>query len=280
VSPFVPKSTGTVSGLKKAEMRLLNALQLIDDNNTLTKFGRNRSIQFLPLAAQCDALEIQLTTLELERKHNRVEDDAAEHLQQSAEDCTACEVGPFMAIFFCIAIVCLRELATEDEGCSNLLGKRFATPSIFSPAPTFEFEGRKIEIEWHDEKRLEEEFLKASYTIDLSHVESVLKNEYIGSYHEEKYPSLTTKQVANLFHSLERDQLVAAVDFFLKSPYQNRNGWPNLAIFDAGKIRLMEIKTGDKLHYNQIHTIPYLQNIFDDLSITKVRRVKFGQIAG
>jgi len=237
------QSGNATLGLKQSEIRLLSALQLIDQNSVLTTYGRNRTIEFLPLAAQCDTLQIPLTTHDLDRNSKRVEDDAAEQLKREFEHITTCESGPFMVIFYCIAVTCLRKLAVADDGFSALLQKKFSAVSIFSPAPKFEIEGCQVELPWHDEERLTDEFLKTATKIDSSDVVTCLENEYNGSYPQEEYPSLTPAKVLNLFRALSSNQVMELASFFVKSPYQNRNGWPDVVFFKDSNVRLVQRQT-------------------------------------
>lgn len=252
-----------VSGLSEFEQRLLNALRLVNDTGELTQYGINRTIEHLPLKAQCTALKIPLTEVSIPKTEKDVEIDVLNFLKISHDYSAHCEAGPFIVLLYCVLTACLRELAYSDSRYRDILRSRGAVWSILSEA-------------YNDKKMTEviiRAFIQKAEEITMQDIDDCLKKEFRGSFESEMYPAITRIQTLNLFNALTSLQIRAIAEFVSSSPWQNKNGWPDLTIFDCGKVRLTEVKVSDRLHYNQISTIPRLKSIFDSVSVLRVSRL-------
>ena len=69
------------------------------------------------------------------------------------------------------------------------------------------------------------------------------------------YPEMSSDGLLSIWNSLGSSGWAKVAESFLRDPYTFRAGWPDLAISDGYSIKLIEIKTTDKLHSSQKTTI-------------------------
>ena len=72
------------------------------------------------------------------------------------------------------------------------------------------------------------------------------------------YPEMSIGGLLSIWNTLGGGGWARVAEFFIKDPYTFRAGWPDLSISDGSRLRLIEIKTTDKLHSNQKATISNL----------------------
>ena len=77
-----------------------------------------------------------------------------------------------------------------------------------------------------------------------------------------------------IFDSLSLNAFAEMARIIAEDPYKNVAGWPDLTLVKDNKIELIEVKTTDRLHKNQLHIIPILKTVLPDcvsvLQITKL----------
>ncbi|WP_440455248.1 VRR-NUC domain-containing protein [Psychrobacter sp. ASPA161_9] len=77
-----------------------------------------------------------------------------------------------------------------------------------------------------------------------------------------------------IFDSLSLSVFAEIARIIAEDPYKNVAGWPDLTLVKDNKIELIEVKTTDRLHKNQLHIIPILKSVLPDcisvLQITKL----------
>lgn len=74
-----------------------------------------------------------------------------------------------------------------------------------------------------------------------------------------------------LFDALHTETFMRLARKFSEEPYTYRKGWPDLTIVKNSKLKLIEVKTTDKLHTSQIKTIPMLVYVLGNkISVLKV----------
>ncbi|WP_367111106.1 VRR-NUC domain-containing protein [uncultured Psychrobacter sp.] len=74
-----------------------------------------------------------------------------------------------------------------------------------------------------------------------------------------------------LFDALNTETFINLARKFSQEPYTYRKGWPDLTIVKNSQLKLIEVKTTDKLHTSQIKTIPMLVDVLgDNISVLKV----------
>lgn len=77
-----------------------------------------------------------------------------------------------------------------------------------------------------------------------------------------------------IFDALPRETLSKLTAKFSEDPYEYRKGWPDLTLVKGEEIRLIEVKTKDKLHRSQLITIPMLNQILpSNAEILRVRKI-------
>ena len=69
------------------------------------------------------------------------------------------------------------------------------------------------------------------------------------------YPEMSIDGLLSIWNALGSEGWARVAEFFVKDTYAFRAGWPDLAISDGSKLKLIEIKTTDTLHSNQKITI-------------------------
>lgn len=74
-----------------------------------------------------------------------------------------------------------------------------------------------------------------------------------------------------LFDALNTETFVNLAGKFSEEPYTYRKGWPDLTLVRNSKVKLVEVKTTDKLHGSQIKTIPMLSDMLgNNISVLKL----------
>jgi hypothetical protein len=91
----------------------------------------------------------------------------------------------------------------------------------------------------------------------LDNIEALLSDEHI----KYKYPNINSSFAVALFNTLSSGQVIDLIVLLGSDYYTFRNGWPDVTIIKDGEIKFIEVKTFDKLHKNQIATIPVLSKI-------------------
>lgn len=131
-------------------------------------------------------------------------------------------------------------------------------------------------------------YLEAQFTIHRDKLSEIInsirctsKEKYLSNLREilgqpfiqRKYPSLSFECCEALFYAIDKEILIEAAKKFSEDPYSYRNGWPDLTIIKDFEVRFVEVKTTDKLHKNQLLTIPTFQKILPyDFSVCRVRK--------
>lgn len=88
---------------------------------------------------------------------------------------------------------------------------------------------------------------------------------------QEFYPGLSADVAIIFFDAIDLSIFEKIAIKFAEDPYEYRKGWPDLTIIKDGKIRLIEIKTTDKLHESQLKMIPILRDILPfEISVCKI----------
>jgi hypothetical protein len=66
------------------------------------------------------------------------------------------------------------------------------------------------------------------------------------------FPRVSEVFMLELFHHLGRDKLADILLAFSAAPYDYRAGWPDLIVIQSGDMKLIEVKTSDKLLDSQL----------------------------
>ena len=78
--------------------------------------------------------------------------------------------------------------------------------------------------------------------------------------------------IVELFKSLGNEKMVNVLKLYLLDPNSLGKGWPDItAIKTDGRVKLIEVKTSDKLHVSQINTFTEIKKIID-IEISKINK--------
>lgn len=107
-------------------------------------------------------------------------------------------------------------------------------------------------------------FDKIKYDYNELIIDTVIDKNCIG---------ISKQFIKSLYHSLGNDILIRIMKIYLIDPNTFGKGWPDItAIKINNTVKLIEIKTSDKLHVSQINTFLEIKKIID-IEIIKVTKV-------
>lgn len=131
-------------------------------------------------------------------------------------------------------------------------------------------------------------YLEAQFTIHkdkvgeiISSIKTTSKEKYLSNLKEifsqlfiqSEYPQLSFECCVALFDAIDKHTFVEVAKKFAEDPYVYRNGWPDLIIVKGKEVRFIEVKTTDRLHKNQLLTIPTFRKILPyEFLVCKVLR--------
>lgn len=72
------------------------------------------------------------------------------------------------------------------------------------------------------------------------------------------YPEMDEVGIRALWTVFGAERWALVAEAFFVDPYGFRAGWPDLAVVDGDRLRMIEVKTSDKLHASQVHTFSEL----------------------
>ena len=107
---------------------------------------------------------------------------------------------------------------------------------------------------------------------------NISKNEFIENFkiiyshkiNQEYAPGITEEFASSMFDNVSRDLFIKIFEL-IRSHESYYNGWPDLTLISNVVLKLIEIKTTDKLHDSQIKTIPMLtEKLGIDVSVLKL----------
>jgi len=133
-------------------------------------------------------------------------------------------------------------------------------------------------------------YLEASLSLTKEHInaylheiENIEKSTFIENmkyilnipFIQKDCPGFTLEFAVAFFEALDRQILKDLLLEMIKDPYKYRNGWCDITLIRDKELHFIELKTSDKLHENQIFTIPKIRNILPyDFCIYKVKKIK------
>lgn len=88
--------------------------------------------------------------------------------------------------------------------------------------------------------------------------------------------TVSPQQMVRLYEIVTRDRLVRIMQQLLVAPFVfGFSGWPDLTIVNDSHLSLVEVKTTDRLHHQQIITISDMKDAAElDISVIQVVRAK------
>ena len=80
------------------------------------------------------------------------------------------------------------------------------------------------------------------------------KEIYADSTVQKWFPGITVEDINALITAIPQKTFSQILDAVLKDPINNSVGWPDIFAYDGEKLRLIEVKTTDKLSESQKYT--------------------------
>lgn len=198
----------------------------------------------LPLADQCELLGLPLQKLTIAKSElgwlvggvpfSKPEPAAFAHLRTFG--CLGLQsegAGP-LTLLKCAALDVLTELNTfgsRDDACSRY------------------FEAQCVIHSAHRE-RIVDRIRNASAELVCKAFREVRAQPQFRAL----YPEMDEAGMEAIWTALGAERWAMVAEAFFADPYGFRAGWPDLAVVDDGKVRLIEVKTTDKLHASQVRT--------------------------
>lgn len=223
----------SAQGITKTTRKGLAARDLLTDSGQLTDSGYQSAITLLPLAKQCELLDIPL-------------------IQGRCE----APMGPEIAVLMALDEAEV-ECSTFDEGLSILAALHATLRPYILANPRVR----------------DEMFLFASLSVIRSEIGAESYRQNINSWLRNNRPDHagivqsarnlrviegSKKKVSVRLASIIASDIKTCVDelaSFLGRPYNAQSGWPDIVYLDDGMIRFIEVKTSDKLISSQIYNI-------------------------
>ena len=125
---------------------------------------------------------------------------------------------------------------------------------------------------WYCRMDTKNEFLEAIKQSTTSDMVQNFKRFFPNSMYQGKCIDLSIEFLISLRSQLTLDQICGLASFFLANPYGHRNGWPDLTLVRQKSIKLIEVKTTDKLRFSQIRTFLKIRAYIPDISVVRVVR--------
>lgn len=249
---------GTYGMRKKMDERIVRAQELLEKQkikpqnkpslrDKKSKININASFSSLPLQEQCSLLGIQLNQISLKWDDNtkkydfdktiqikKVEEAVMYSLRKQGFQGTFYELHPLMQI---MQAGCLPYL---EESSKKLFEENYR-------ARTF---SAQIDMYGLDKKKLVN-------LITTCHRDTLLekwKEIYADSSVQKWFPGITVEDISALLTGIPQKTFFQILDAVLKDPLNNSAGWPDIFAYDGDKLRLIEVKTTDKLRESQKYT--------------------------
>lgn len=142
---------------------------------------------------------------------------------------------------------------------------------------------------FHDRKDARIRELSAQFLINKDNLDEIItsirmvqREKFLSNIHEitneplvqEFYPGVTLDIAIALFDAVDLSIFEKIAIKLAENPYEYSKGWPDLTIIKDKEVRLIEIKTTDKLHASQLKTIPILREILPfEISVCKIKNL-------
>ena len=245
----------SITGISKSTINALISRGIVGEDLGLSFTGKTIAIRSMSLAKQCDELNLELSTLNWS-KNGKPEIFALNHFSDLGCIGSYCE---FSSIKIIIKSLCLKALAR-----AALLAYDFEDGIEFVRETYYIFKFTKQD----------EESISNIY----NELRNISKNEFIENFkviyshkiNQEYSPGITEEFASSMFDNVSRDLFIKICEL-IRSHESYYNGWPDLTLISNGVLKLVEIKTTDKLHDSQIKTIPMLtEKLGIDVSVLKL----------
>ena len=207
----------------------------------------------MPLEQQCSTMSFEFKSISL-AYDIRPEDSALEYFKEQGYIGTSNEGSMFQNVLKALMLDELARLNTfksRDDACSRYLEAQLTIQQD-------NLEGIIGSIL---------QTTREKFIANLEEIISKLRGTSLDN-------GLSLEAGIAIFDALPRETLTKLATKFSEDPYGYRKGWPDLTLIRGDEIRLIEIKTTDKLHKSQLITIPMLNQILPNKAeILKLRKL-------
>lgn len=240
-------NSGQLCGVNQGTIRALSKRHLCDDQARLTKQGRIFGLSFCSLPKQCELLGLQLHDLQIDYK-GRPELAAMRYLRELGLRTCHSEGGIIILILYSLCFDRLYRLGIKHWdgpiGARSWMYTSFICyGELLDQHP--ELHQKMMEdISSTDEDTM----LRAFDTLKSwqEHPDYWMFRDWVGVDHA---------MARDTFRTLGRERLKKIAGLFFTDPYAFQKGWPDLACIDGESLRLIEVKTNDRLRISQLITI-------------------------
>ena len=228
-------SKKSTKGIDTSTLKLLKNRGLVTDDGKLTIIGENHIIAKMPLPEQCKELGIEL--IEINLPYNGRPEKALLNYFEAKGFIGSRLEG--IAIFTVLKALMLNKLAehnflkSRQDACSRYLEAQFTI-----------LQDKVSEVI--------SSICNTNKSTFINNIQEIISNPFIKS----EYPELSVEFAEAIFDAIETETFVKISKQIIKDPYTYRNGWPDLTLVKEQEVMFIEVKTTDKLHENQLITIP------------------------
>ena len=290
---------------KSTTLKSLIQRNLSDENGKLTEEGKIVGISILPLKKQAEVLDIKINNIKYGYKDypmikvinymdnfydytNPVHYKAmvnydllktkiypeivvGNKLLEKKEYKLACN-DEGKSIFMLLTCMCYKEMCKAwSDSKQNLIG---VTHNIHSITLLSLISNREDYYE-----NLSNNLIQAASSTNVEEIKSAFEKIKDGHFdidcdytNENNCIGINNEFIVELYKSLGNERMVNVLKLYLLDPNSLGKGWPDItAIKSDGKVKLIEVKTSDKLHISQINTFIELKKIID-IEIFKINK--------
>lgn len=257
-----------------ATVAALAARGLCNPGGGLTDKGTVASLALLPLQDQCNLLAVPLVDVPCS-PGKRPELTAKRKLESEGHEVCFTEGGILTVTLYCLAFTRLRKLGEQVWGGLDyereLFGKRQ------TPVQSWMYAGLMSYIELlpacpNLENLMVADIAKTSRSDMLANFDVLHSWQINENWFPYNYVGLTRSLVGRIYDALGPEALAAIARLLFLDPYAYVKGWPDIAAVRSNELRLVEVKTTDKLIPSQLITIPDMIRVAD-LSVVVWRLV-------
>lgn len=244
-------NTGKAKNSRTQTLNWLCKHKYIDEKNRVTDEGRVYCIRYISLARQCKELGINLQTIQLNYT-GRPEDAVLRYFEQQGYIGVNVEGGFLVAIIKALTLNTLAKYNTFNSREDACLRYWHAQMIILREKQQYSWAPQKPEWSF-----VREELINEMKNCDRSSFLSQFSE--IAATGDPRY-DIPLDLATALFDYIDQAVLFSLGAGFIDDVYHDY-GWPDLTLAKQGEFRFVEVKTTDKLHSDQIDTIPLLDNL-------------------
>lgn len=262
--------TNNVIAETKSNIKKFSKMGLCDESGELTDRGRVVTLSYMSLDRQCKILGIPIKYIPLNR-FGEPETAALEYYKRNGYKGDSTEGGIMQIILYAACFDRLFPLHEEKYKKYDDFGVIYHGDKIVTSAISY---SQHFMSFYKYFKELGDELIRIIKNTDINVIkknyEKILKFQLNESW-AYKGNEITKNLAADVYSGLGNITLAEIAKLFFTNPYAYCVGWPDLTIVKDNHVKLVEVKTTDKLKKSQIITINDLKQSTNlDISIAIV----------